>query len=279
MIDIKNLVKRYGDVEALKGVSLRVNEGELFAYLGPNGSGKTTTINILTGLTRPTAGEVFLNGHSMTSKPLAAKKMNGLVPQTVNLDSELSVRENLDIHGMLFHMAAKDRSRRIDELLDYVELSQKENAIVKTLSGGMKRRLMVARALMHNPKILFMDEPTVGLDPSIRRRIWSLIRKIQQEGATIFLTTHYIEEAEFLADRVALLDEGRLVAIDTPQSLMSALGEWALDELVEGEIRTLYFRSKNEANAAAGTGAGFTIRRVNLEDAFIHLTGRKVVEE
>jgi ABC-2 type transport system ATP-binding protein len=277
MITIENLVKHYRDVQALKGVSLQVREGEIFAYLGPNGSGKTTTIKILTGLTRPTSGDAYLHGFHIEKQTLQTKRQSGLVPQTINLDQELSVYENMDIHGRLFGMTAEEKSRKIDELLDYVELRERKHSITKQLSGGMKRRVMIARALMHSPKILFLDEPTAGLDPAIRRRIWSLIKKIQQNGATIFLTTHYIEEAEFLANRVAFLDEGRIVTIDTPQNLMDRLGCWALDEMIDGEMVTSYFASSDAAKAYIDRQqGGFSLRRVNLEDAFIALTGKKV---
>ncbi|MBI4666214.1 MAG: ABC transporter ATP-binding protein [Nitrospinae bacterium] len=280
MIRIENLTKKYGSFQALKGISLEVREGELFAFLGPNGSGKTTTINILTGLCAPSSGRVWLNGHDIASDTLNAKRQNGVVNQAINLDGELTVRENLLIHGMLFGMPRKQISARTEELLDYAEMADRADDPVKDLSGGFKRRLMIMRALMHKPRILFLDEPTVGLDPSIRRKIWSLIRKIQQGGTTIFLTTHYIEEAEFLAERVAFLNEGEIMAVDAPQALMAGLGDWALDELVEGEIRTKYFKAKGDANSAASSEPGaFTVRRVNLEDVFIKMTGKKVGEE
>jgi ABC-2 type transport system ATP-binding protein len=277
MIRIENLTKRYKTTEALKGVNLHVPSGELFAYLGPNGSGKTTTINILTGLSSPSSGDAFLNGFHIEKQTLQSKRQCGLVPQTINLDHELTVAENLDIHGKLFDMSRKDRIARIDELLDYIELSDRKASLIKHLSGGLKRRVMIARALMHAPRILFLDEPTVGLDPAIRRRIWALIKRIQQQGATIFLTTHYIEEAEFLADRVAFLDQGRIAAIDTPQKLMAQLGTWALDQLVAENMETFYFDTRDAANRHIENQQGsFSIRRINLEDVFISVTGKKV---
>lgn len=278
MIRIENLVKNYGAVRALKGVNLRVPAGELFAYLGPNGSGKTTTIRILTGLAHRSSGDAWLAGCHIERDALGAKRQCGLVPQTINLDHELTVFENLDIHGKLFHMPRRERRERIAELLDYIELADRAGTPVKQLSGGMKRRVMIARAMMHHPGILFLDEPTVGLDPAIRRRIWSLLKKIQQTGTTIFLTTHYIEEAEFLADRVAFLDEGRIVVVDTPQNLMASLGEWSLDVIVEGDMETRHFRTRAEADAfIRHHGGSFSLRRVNLEDVFISLTGKKVL--
>lgn len=280
MIVIDNLVKNYKKVTALNGVSLEVPAGELFAYLGPNGSGKTTTIRILTGLTKATAGDAYLNGCHFVREGLKARRQVGLVPQVINLDLELTVRENLDIHGRLFRMPRAARRAQIEALLSYVELQDRGDSLVKHLSGGMKRRVMVARALMHSPRILFLDEPTVGLDPSIRRRLWSLFKRIQQDGTTIFLTTHYIEEAEYLADRVAFLDRGNIVQLDTPANLRARLGEWAVDELLEGELQTRYFPSRSEAQAfIAGRAGSFTLRRVNLEDAFIALTGKKVAAD
>lgn len=277
MIRIENLAKHYGAVHALKGVNLRVPEGELFAYLGPNGSGKTTTIRILTGLAHRSSGDAYLNGFHIERDALDAKRQCGLVPQTINLDHELTVRENLEIHGKLFHMPRRERAARIEELLDYIELADRAGTPVKQLSGGMKRRVMIARAMMHHPGILFLDEPTVGLDPAIRRRIWSLLKKIQQTGTTIFLTTHYIEEAEFLADRVAFLDEGRIVVVETPRNLMARLGEWSVDEIVEGEMETRHFGTRGEAEAFICRHQGsFALRRVNLEDVFLSITGKKV---
>ncbi|MGQ9922011.1 MAG: ABC transporter ATP-binding protein [Desulfobacca sp.] len=280
MISIQNLVKRYKDITALNGVSLEVPPGELFAYLGPNGSGKTTTIRILTGLTRATSGDAYLNGCHFERQSLQAKRQVGLVPQVINLDLELTVQENLDIHGRLFRMKPAARRAQIEALLSYVDLQERRDSLVKQLSGGMKRRVMVARALLHKPRILFLDEPTVGLDPTIRRRLWSLLKRIQQDGTTIFLTTHYIEEAEFLADRVAFLDQGNIVQLDTPANLRSRLGEWAVDEMLEGEIRTHYFAARPAAQEfIVGRNGSFTLRRVNLEDAFIALTGKKVAAD
>ncbi|ADW19240.1 ABC transporter related protein [Desulfobulbus propionicus DSM 2032] len=278
MIHINQLQKFYGKVKAVDGIDLSVDAGELFAFLGPNGAGKTTTIRILTGLTRIGCGRVTLGGHDIVTDAQAAKRQCGLVTQHINLDSELSVRENLDLHGRLFAMDARRRRQKIEELLSYVELLDRADSLVKQLSGGLKRRLMIARALMHEPKILFLDEPTVGLDPGIRRRIWALIKRVQQDGATIFLTTHYIEEAEFLAGRVAFLDQGRIVALDNPQHLMARLGHWAVDQMNGEGMQTLYFADRDQAAAfTAAQDCGFTLRRVNLEDAFLSLTGKKVV--
>lgn len=277
MICIENLKKNYKTLPALKGIDLYIPKGELFAYLGPNGAGKTTTIRILTGLTKLSAGNAYLNDFHIEYDGIQARRQCGLVPQSINLDQELSVIENLDIHGRLFHMPSRERSNRSNELLKYVGLEDRKDSLVKSLSGGLKRRLMIARALLHSPKLLFLDEPTVGLDANIRRRIWALIKQIQKDGTTIFLTTHYIEEAEFLADRVAFLDEGQIVAMDTPQVLMSRMGTWALDMIVDDNMETQYFATRSEAKEYTSHQAeSFTLRRVNLEDAFLKLTGKKV---
>jgi len=278
MIRIENLKKSYKDVHALKGVSFRVPAGELFAYLGPNGAGKTTTIRILTGLTRRSEGDAWLGGFHIEKESLKAKKNFGLVMQSINLDQELTVFENMDIHGRLFNMSLSERRKKIDELLAYVDLIDRKKSLVKQLSGGMKRRLMIARAMVHSPQILFLDEPTVGLDAKIRRRIWALIKKIQNTGTTILLTTHYIEEAEFLADRVAFLDDGRIVVIDTPQKLMEQTGTWAIDRMDDGKMETVYFKTRPKADAfIAKQQESYTLRRVNLEDSFLSFTGRKVL--
>ena len=278
MIQIEKLRKQYGKVMAVDSIDLSVDSGELFAFLGPNGAGKTTTIRILTGLTRIGSGQVRIGGHDIVEAPREAKRQCGLVPQHINLDSELSVRENLEIHGRLFGLSTSKRQAKIEELLAYVELLDRVDSLVKQLSGGLKRRLLIARALMHEPRVLFLDEPTVGLDPAIRRRIWSLIKRVQQDGTTIFLTTHYIEEAEFLAARVAFLDQGRIVALDSPQALMATIGEWAVDQMNGEGMQTHYYPTRDQAaDFAASQDCGVTLRRVNLEDAFLSLTGKKVL--
>jgi len=275
-IEICDLKKTYGDVTALAGIGLRVLPGELFAYLGPNGAGKTTTIRILTGLTRPCSGSCRINGFDIFKNIREAKTQYGLVPQAVNLDQELTVAENLFIHGRLFGMGHGDIQQKTRDLLAYVDLSHRKKARVKTLSGGMKRRLMMARALLHSPAVLFLDEPTAGLDPNIRRRIWALIKKIQSRGTTVFLTTHYIEEAQFLADRVAFLDQGRIVTQDTPDRLMAGIGAWAIDRLRDQGMETVYFADRESAQAFNTRNLSrYTLRRVNLEDAFLQFTGKK----
>jgi len=279
-IRVEELRKRYGQVEALKGVTFTVARGELFALLGPNGAGKTTTIRILCGLTRPSGGRAFFFDCEVFREPLKAKKMAGLVPQTINLDLELTLWENLLIHGLLFNMPKEEIRLRAEELLSFAGLLERKGDKVRTLSGGMRRRLLIIRALMHQPRILFLDEPTVGLDPHIRRRLWGLIKRIQQQGTTILLTTHYIEEAEFLANRVAFIDQGRIIVIDTPQALTRSLGQFAVDLVREDGLETHYFSSRKEAEkfmmGLDKKGETVTLRRINLEDAFVHFTGKRV---
>jgi ABC-type multidrug transport system, ATPase component len=277
MIQLEELVKNYGRTKALDGLSLSVEEGELFAFLGPNGAGKTTTIRILNGLTAMTSGRASINGIDLMKDPLTVKRLCGLAAQHVNLDGELTVTENLEIHGRLYGMNQAHRRNRRRELLEYVEMMDRADSLVKTLSGGLKRRLMIARALLHQPRLLFLDEPTVGLDPAIRRRIWSLIKKVRKDGVTIFLTTHYIEEAEYLADRVAFIHEGRLVRLGAPAEITASLGEWAVDRFDESDIETKYFKDRDEAHKYISEREfEFTLRRVNLEDAFLALTGKRV---
>lgn len=285
MIELVELTKkfRYRDKEnkwawktAVDGLSVSVNRGEIFGLLGPNGAGKTTTIRMLTLQTIPTSGEIWYDGKLLTENDREVKEWIGVVPQHVNFDQDLTVGENLDLHGRLHHMDATNRRTRIDELLRYTELTEVINDNVRRLSGGMKRRLLIARALMHRPRILFMDEPTVALDPQVRHRIWELIRNMAREGTTVLLTTHYIEEAENLCNRVAIMHKGELTALDTPGTLCTALGRFTVEWDAADGRSCRFFRTKDEAVAFAGElGVGLRIRPTNLEDVFIELTGRR----
>ena len=275
-IEIHGLTKSYGKTKALCGLDLAVRQGEIFGFLGPNGAGKTTTCRILTTLTKPTAGTASVSGFDVVRLPVQAKSGMGVVAQHTNVEGELSVYANLRLHGMLHHMPATRREKRISELLEFVGLAERRDEAVRRLSGGLKRRLMIARALLHEPKVLFLDEPTVGLDAQTRRRIWDLIRRSHQAGVTIMLTTHYIEEAESLCHRVGIIDNGKLISLDTPASLLASTGSHVVEE-VDGSGRCCFFNSREEASEhAARTQATVIIRKANLEDVFIRLTGRRV---
>ena len=262
---------------AVDNLSLNIQSGEIFGLLGPNGAGKTTTIRMLTMLTRPTSGDILYNGKNIFDHEQEIKKYIGVVPQHINFDQDLTVWENMELHGRLHHMPTKQRRNRISELLEYVELQDRVNDSVKKLSGGMKRRLLIVRALMHNPKILFLDEPTVALDPQVRRRIWDLIRRLPKDGVTVVLTTHYIEEAENLCNRVAILNKGKLIKLDTPVQLCRQLGKYVVEWDGETSRQYRFFDARQLAAEFASTlDVSTTIRHSNLEDVFVELTGRTV---
>ena len=219
MIELRGVEKVFGSVHAVDGISFDIKRGEIFGLLGKNGAGKTTTIKMLTLQLKPTAGEILFEGRAVLGNEIFIKSLLGLVPQHLNFDQDLTVEENLELHARLHHLPKVERRARIDELLKFVELERVRKSFVRELSGGMKRRLLIVRALIHRPKILFLDEPTVALDPQVRRKVWELITDLKTQGITIVLTTHYIEEAEALCDRVAILNHGRLVALDTTTNL------------------------------------------------------------
>ena len=216
MIKLENVTKKFGELTAVDNLSFEIKRGEVFGLLGKNGAGKTTTIKMLTLQLQPTAGQIFF---SDAENEIEIKSLIGIVPQHLNFDQDLTVAENLELHARLYHLPRDLRQKKINELLNFVELEKVRDKFTKDLSGGMKRRLLIIRALIHTPKILFLDEPTVALDPQVRRKIWELIQKLKSQGITIILTTHYIEEAEFLCDRVAILNVGKLVALDTTENL------------------------------------------------------------
>lgn len=284
MIKVKGLTKEFirkgrdGKMVAKKAVddlSFEIAQGEIFGLLGPNGAGKTTTIRMLTMQTRKTAGEIKYNGISIEKNEKAIKAMIGVVPQHINFDMDLTVGQNMELHGRLHHMDKQQRQERIQELLHYIELEDTVNMSPRQLSGGMKRRLLIARALIHKPQILFMDEPTVALDPQVRHRIWDLIREMAAQGVTVLLTTHYIEEAENLCNRVAIINKGKLVDIDTPASFCQQMGRYTVEWQTEEGRQFKFFDTKEEAAGFATTLDSSHIRRSNLEDVFIELTGRR----
>jgi ABC-2 type transport system ATP-binding protein len=230
MIHVENLAKTFGDVKAVDDISFAVAAGEIFAFLGPNGAGKTTTIQMLTTLQRPTRGRMKLDGLDPVAHPLQARSRFGIVFQDPSLDVELTAYENMDLHGALYHVPRKTRIERIKTLLSLFELWERRDSPVKTFSGGMKRRLEIARGLLHTPKILFLDEPTLGLDPQSRNQLWTHVKHLNEtEGVTVFLTTHYMDEAERTAHRIAIIDHGRIVAQGTAQELKQQTGTDSLE--------------------------------------------------
>ena len=281
IIETEKLTKKYGSISAINELDLRVHEGETFGFLGPNGAGKTTTIRVLTTLTKPSSGRASVNGFDVVKEPDKVKKMIGVVQQHLSLDRDLTVRENMEFRARLRHIGSSERKKRVDEWLDYVELTEHANRIVEELSGGMKKRVSIVSSLMHRPKVLFLDEPTVGLDAQTRRRLWELIRRLNLDGTTIFLTTHYIEEAEALCQRVGIIQQGRLIAVGKPLELRRKLGLITVETLVNNkETRYQYFANRAEATRYVQNlppeVKTIIIRDSNLEDVFVEETGQKV---
>lgn len=244
IIEVENLTKTYGTLVAVNGISFKVKNGEIYAFLGPNGAGKSTTIKMLTTVLRPTGGTIKLNGYNVTKDQSKARNSFGIVFQDPSLDDELTAYENMVLHAVLYKIPSKERTSKIRSLLDMVDLWSRKDISVKTFSGGMKRRLEIARGLLHSPRILFLDEPTLGLDPQTRNKIWEYVEKLNKEnGTTIFFTTHYMEEAEKTANTVCIIDQGKIV--------------------IEGTLEEL--KEKTATNS--------------LEEVFIKLTGKEIREE
>ena len=257
--------------------------GEIFGFLGPNGAGKTTTIRALTGLTRPSSGSLYVCGFDVEKHPDQVKQVIGVVQQHLTFDLDLNLRENMELHARLHHIALNERRHRISELLEFAGLTKQSEKMVEDLSGGMKKAAMIARALLHKPKVLFLDEPTVGLDVQVRRRMWDLIRGLSRGGTTIFLTTHYIEEAEALCQRVGILDQGHLIALGSPSELRKTVGLVTVETLIDGASACYeHFGDRAEAIKyvqALPATVKAVIRDSSLEDVFVKLTGKKVREE
>ncbi len=308
----RRLTKRFGALVAVDGIDLEVRPGELFGLLGPNGAGKTTLVRMLTGLVPPTAGEAFVAGVDVVRHPDAARRALGVVPQALTSDLELTGLENLDLFARFFEMPRAERAPRIEALLRRVGLWERRRDLVRTYSGGMRRRLEIARGLIHKPRVLFLDEPTIGLDPQSRRVIWDLLADLRQgEEMTISLTTHYLDEAETLCDRVAIVDHGKVVALGTSQELKSLVpgsdtlevsvggplpegiaaslralpGARAVDVLPKGlRVRAdggaaLLPRVIEALREAGVETTSASLSRITLEDVFIHFTGRTLREE
>ena len=304
IIKVENLVKRFGKLVAVDHISFQVVPGEIFGFLGPNGAGKTTTINILCTLSKPTSGQAIVNGFDVVRQQSQVRQSIGLVFQDPSLDEHLSALQNLRFHALVYSVPASIREQRIEQMLRMTELWDKRNSMVRTYSGGMKRRLELARGLLHYPKVLFLDEPTLGLDPQTRNRLWEYILELRQrEGTTIFLTTHYMDEADN-ADRIAIMDYGKIVAMDTPERLKHIVGKDIIsvktddDDRAAEEIRRRYQietrRDNNELTFEVASGEEFlpafikefgtkilsvSLRHPSLDDVFLKLTDREMREE
>ena len=280
IIIVEGMVKRYGDKAAVNGLDLRVNEGEIFGFLGPNGAGKTTTVRVITTLADYTEGKVSVGGYDVTKDPREAKRLMGVIQQHISLDKDLTIRENMMHHAMMHKIPASERSKRIDDLAEYIGLREYMDKMVDTLSGGWKKRAAIVCSLIHRPKVLFLDEPTAGLDIKARRLLWDIIRKLNDNGTTIFLTSHYIEEIEALCDRVGIINEGKLIALGTPSELCGRVGTVAVEYYgADNRTEYRYFASRADANEFAsslGEARTVIIRNTNLEDCFVELTGKSV---
>jgi ABC-2 type transport system ATP-binding protein len=300
-IAVKGLVKRYGDLEAVKGIDFEVAGGETFGFLGPNGAGKSTTINILCTLVKPTGGSALVAGHDVARERDQVRRNIGLVFQDTTLDGYLTAEQNLSLHAELYGMARGDVAERLRQVMEMVGLWERRSSLVMTFSGGMKRRLEIARGLLHSPRVLFLDEPTVGLDPQTRSSIWSYISELKRdEDITIFLTTHYMDEAEY-CDRIAIMDRGTIVALDTPESLKASVGKDRVQiQTADDEAAIAALRERFDIEATIAEGAvtfgvpsgeqfvprlfselGQEIRSVNvsrpsLDDVFMSYTGTTI---
>ncbi len=262
------LTKTYpGGIEAVKGVDLEIFPGEIYGLLGPNGAGKTTTIGMLTTRVIPTSGQAWVGGVDMINHSSLAKQVIGVVPQTNTLDRAMSVADNLVFHGRYFGMRAREAKAAAAVLLEKVRLTDRADAPVASLSGGMAQRLMVARAILHKPRVLFLDEPTAGLDPQSRIALWEIVRELHGEGQTVMLTTHYMEEADLLADRVAIMDHGSILALDTPDALKRSLGAESIVRVsADGDLQRL-------ADALCASVAGATQATVIDGAVVLHASG------
>ena len=307
ILEARNLAKNYGDFTAVKGISFDIQEGEIFSLLGPNGAGKTTTISMLSTLYTPTSGDATIGGHSITKDPMAVKQIIGMVPQDLALYEDLTARENLLFWGQMYGLSGKSLNDRIDEVLEQIGLVDKAKDRVRTYSGGMKRRVNIGVGLLHKPRLLFMDEPTVGIDPQSRRAILDTVKDLNQQGMTVLYTTHYMEEAQELSDRVGIIDHCELIALGTQKELTQQVGQTetlilhigendnaeALAKSLDGmkdvlessagdhqvsviahEAEDVLAAVVTKANERGIRIRSIDIREPNLEAVFLHLTGR-----
>ena len=279
IIESEGLVKRFGDLVAVNGLSVRVRKGEIYGFLGPNGAGKTTTIRMLTTMDLPDEGRISIGGHETGRDYIGARRLIGVIQQQHSLEKDISVRENIIYHGLMQNLSRKTIEKCMGELCAIMGLEDRMDALVKNLSGGWKKRVAIVCALIHDPEILFMDEPTTGLDTKSRNLLWKMIRSINRRGTTIFLTTHYIFEAEQLADRVGIIESGKMIAEGTVDELLSRLPPVALVATGEdGEEEVTFHPDRADAKKASesyGETYNISVRSTNLEDVFLDITGRK----
>ncbi|MCT4620351.1 MAG: ABC transporter ATP-binding protein [Marinisporobacter sp.] len=278
MIQIKEVTKKFEDFTAVDGLSLNIQKGSFFGLLGPNGAGKTTLIKMLVGLLKPCNGNILIENQKMSRDNIFIKSKIGIVPQHINLDKELSVKENLIFSAKLYKIKGKEQEKKVEELLAFSDLKSIENRLSKKLSGGMQRKLMIAKALVNDPDILFLDEPTVGIDVNNRRKIWDMLKGMKDMGKTIILTTHYIEEAEYLCDQIGLMDQGKIFYCNTSKNLKNNLGQFTVEYFNKDKTTEYkYFDSMEEAkDYAHSLQDHYILRNTNLEDVFYNFTNRKV---
>ena len=278
IVSAHGLVKRFGEFTAVDGIDLDIRRGEIFGFLGPNGAGKTTTMRMVTTLTPPTEGWVEVCGHRLHGTSDPVKEKIGIIQQHIALDRDVTVRENIRYHAILHRISRKDTDERIERLSEMMGLGPYMDKYVLNLSGGWKRRVAIVCAIIHEPEILFLDEPTAGLDTQSRHMLWKLIRELNRKGTTIFLTTHYMDEAEALCDRVAIIDHGRSVMMGTPTELCDSIGRWTVEYQGEdGDRAFRYFSDWDDSRAFIDSlprDMPTASRKTHLEDVFLELTGR-----
>ncbi len=277
MIEIKNLTKKFDDFTAVDSLNLTIKKGEFFGLLGPNGAGKTTTIGMLSTLLLPTEGEIFIDGQQLSRQRPDLKQKLSVITQEYSMRQDMTMDEIMEYQGRLYFMPVKTIHSRTEELLEFCELIQFRKRTVRKLSGGMKRKLMVCRALLTDPEILLLDEPTAGMDALSRRQMWNLLRRLNEKNLTILLTTHYMEEAQVLCDRLALMNKGKLEEVGTPKAFIDSLGPYAVDETTAEQVESRYFATREDAIAYLSRLKGqSTLRETTLEDVFIERVGGKL---
>lgn len=279
MIEIKNLSKQFEGFQAVENLSLRIETGEFFALLGPNGAGKTTTISMISTLLLPSGGEIYIDGERLTRQRKDIKRKVSVVTQEYSMRQDMNMDEIMEYQGRLYFMKRKDIREKTEQLLAFAGLTSHRKKTIRKLSGGMRRKLMVCRALLTEPEILLLDEPTAGMDALSRRQMWNLLRQLNEKGLTILLTTHYIEEAQALCDRVVLMDGGKLEDLDTPENLICKLGAYAVDEMHPDGVHSSYFTERSQAIAYLSELTGnCTLRDTTLEDVFVEQAGKHLTK-